>query len=138
MTALLTLSYEETKNLLTAAVEEKGADHSVSCHYYEEDGTPECIVGQVFAAKGIGLAQLMDAYNEAWNGRPEGLYHGFNQNEGNTEEIGNLIDLGVVEVEDPRTCTLLIVAQARQDTGEAWGDALANAIEAAEGFEVYA
>lgn len=109
----LKLDYNEALELLGRAVQEKGAEyfyeigdtHSCGCVYFR-DNKPACIVGHVLAYKGVKPEDL----------RPE-------ENEANVSALG----IG----EDYRATALLDWAQAYQDRGVTWGEAVAKAIEQA-------
>lgn len=110
----VTITADDARTLLTRAVEEKGADyiypranHPDGCLYFEGDA-PSCIVGHVFAYK--GMKPLPEDYNGS---TVSGLasYERF------------------FSVDGRRTLRALASAQGTQDAGEPWGDALAIALE---------
>jgi hypothetical protein len=117
----LTLGYEETKQLLQRAVEEKGADFIYTtgdeggCVYFEtESHKPSCIVGHVLAYKGVTIDDIGELNFET--------------------EVEGLVDQDVLDV-DFKTLALLRHAQTRQDQNTAWGTSVSEAIIAAERYD---
>lgn len=109
------LSVEDVRALLVRAVEEKGADYvyekvpgfwsdgtpmdDVTCNYFH-DGKPSCIVGHVFSYCGIERVE-----REGDNARTMAVELGIGD-----ALIGEALDR----------------AQAAQDAGKTWGEALAE------------
>lgn len=127
-TVKISLTFDEAKELLLEAVESNGADYTyqlVSVKYEGWDGkeaiatmcanfdpetkAPSCIVGHVFAAKGLTLDALGSTYNLS------GV--------DTIVEEADLLDL------DAPTQHLLDRAQVNQDAGIPWGEAVRSAIE---------
>ena len=114
----ITITAAEARELLTRAVEEKGADYVYprsnypgGCIYFSEGeegdevGAPSCIIGHVFAYKG------MEPLPEDVNGA---TVHGVHRR--------------FFEVDNNWTLAALAKAQAAQDTGDTWGNALRAAL----------
>ena len=120
----ITITAAEARELLTRAVEEKGADYvyprsvdeALGCAYFEDDGTPSCIVGHVLAYKGVTLETLPlpDFDNNA--------------------SVWALQRSGFLEADD-RASEALRRAQGRQDGGGDWGEALSIALRVLDGDE---
>jgi hypothetical protein len=119
------LSYKELNELLDRAVREKGETHKAGsqeeggqqCRYFDEDTKqPSCIVGHVFAYKGIGFDDL-----ESFSDRvcP-------NQDTITTLQERLFYNLG------RKTQDLLFEVQELQDSGYEWGEAVAMARHRAE------
>lgn len=119
------LTYDETVKILREVVAEKGEDYvypgaakndipGARCKYFENDGTPSCIVGHVLARYGLTLEELTDVHN-AWT------------------TPAKLLDLGLIST-TPRVIELLAVAQGKQDFGSPWRVALDNALSRTEGL----
>ena len=114
------IEYAEAVELLQRAVAEKGADYvydpdsanpgSYGCAYFQQDGTPSCLVGHVIAYKGLTKGLL-----GVWNG----------------SDVDLLVERGFLDL-DERAQWLLANAQNLQDNGKSWGEALDGAIEFAE------
>lgn len=122
----ISISYEQARDLLELAVEERGADHIykrrrnpggqlAQCTYYGPDGTPDCIVGWVLNRLGLRYD-----YCQSYNG--SGVEH--------------LISHMEIKC-DLKTACLLTAAQIYQDDGFTWGDALANAVEQTQHMDDY-
>lgn len=96
------ITMDEAVSLLRRAVEEKGADHTESCVYFAEPGVPRCIVGHVLHYLGVEkTTEGPFAPMAIWEHFPD--------------------------TTDP-VVTVLRKAQAHQDNGGRWGDALEAAL----------
>lgn len=113
------ITRDEARALLAEVVAEKGGDYvypranmsdsdgnSALCVYFEPDGSPSCIVGHLLARKGITLSTLGDDSNQVG--------------------VSSLVDDGILAC-DKITADALYEAQASQDGGDTWGEALADA-----------
>ena len=128
------LSYDEAKELLERAVQEKGPDYvyvgpegnkagelGVSCIYFIDEETPGCIIGQVLAYKGFTRSDL----NTDWAGLPS-----LNSGSG----VLSLRNHEVLQVDD-RTFRLMRETQQQQDRGVPWGLAVSHALRYTEEVE---
>jgi hypothetical protein len=129
-TAQVSLSLDETKDLLSRAVKERGADYtykmltidgSALCAYFDpETKAPSCIVGQVLAYKGVTFEDLWAADKNVY------------------ASAGTLVDTEVIKA-DSETRALLEIVQSEQDAGMPWGraveEALATYSDAAQAYE---
>lgn len=108
------ITFDEAKSLIQRAIDEKGADYvypeawSINCRYFNGDGSPSCIVGHVLHYAGVD--------GNDW--------YGTDNNESN---VHNLAEDGVLALADA-TRILLGVAQARQDHGATWDEAMDEAL----------
>lgn len=101
------------KKAVQQAVQVKGRQHFAQC-YYESNGEPMCIVGHALFNVGVDLRVLeeMDANIATIDSKP------------------NLKTLEQHEVTmTPAALKFLKSAQAVQDTGQTWGEALDWALE---------
>lgn len=139
-----TYTYDETLELLNAAVVKKGADFvygsdldgrqhdrpGPSCHY-AWDGKPDCIVGHVLASVGVPLAELHygDSSNEENDFHPKnpGRYALGSA----APVIEDLARDGIVDF-TPVAVALLSEAQRLQDGGMSWGRAVEVAATSVE------
>ena len=110
----ITITAAEARELLTRAVEEKGADYVYprvdnpdGCLYFESNA-PSCIVGHVLAYKGMEPFEDDAEYNAS--------------------TVHSLRHRMLFEVDNDRTFEALRTAQTRQDSGSTWGDALRAAL----------
>ena len=99
----LKMGFEQTRDLLELAIEEKGRDwiypnFQEGCYYYEDDGSPGCIFGWVFNRLGL---ELLNTYD-------------------NEESIFQLISSNII-VADYKTTVLMGTVQRLQDDGDTWG-----------------
>lgn len=111
----ITITADEARELLTRAVEEKGADYIYprvnnpdGCLYFEGNA-PSCIVGHVLAYKG------MEPFED--------------EGELNASTVHSLRHHMLFEVDNDRTFEALRAAQTWQDSGETWGDTLRVALD---------
>lgn len=109
------ITYEMAKDLLQRAVEERGEDYVYprasspgGCVYFEDDGTPSCIVGHVLAYLGYTKDDIEDF---------------------NDQSVGAVSDAAPM---DFQARWLLRDAQIRQDQGTPWGRAVSEAIASME------
>lgn len=108
-------------SLLERAVAEKGADYVYErdevgrCAYFNQDGSPSCLVGHILHYKGVTIDDLKDS--RAW--REDGM----NAN----ASVAALIDSGVLDA-PYSAATLLRNAQINQDSGFEWGRAVEDAL----------
>lgn len=121
MTATVTtlvqpLTVERARELLVAAIEEKGADYVYpesekafnSCMYLTYEGQqptgPSCLVGDVLIRAGVELNAIINVEGKsAWNAVPL-----------------------LIPSTDERVVAALDAAQYEQDAGGTWGEALAR------------
>lgn len=102
------INKDNVLDLLQRAVNEKGADYTAPyCRYFNEDGSPSCIVGHVFSYVLIDEDQRRLDIQEMWNGLVVGKVD---------NQIPNLMDSEALGI--------LARAQRAQDRLEQWGDAL--------------
>lgn len=134
-----TYTYDETLELLNAAVVKKGEDFvygsdlggdmfsrpGPSCHY-AWDGKPDCIVGHVFAAVGVPLSEMHfgDLSTEENDYQPQN--RGKYSSQSASTVIRDLALDGVVDF-TPDARSLLQSVQQRQDQFTPWGEAVAEA-----------
>lgn len=111
----VTITAAEARELLTRAVEEMGAEYVYPdpghCRYFNDDGTPSCLVGHVLAYKGVAAVTFADRID-------------------NETTVDGLRSWMLTA--DDRTARALRAAQAKQDSGEDWGTALAAAVHLLE------
>ena len=106
-----------TRDMAIAAMEEavalKGADHAVWACSYVQNGEPACLVGYALTILGVPMDVLkaMDTPRSA---------------EINTIRVKELLRAQNVTLDWP-TLLVFTTAQARQDNGIPWGEALAAA-----------
>jgi hypothetical protein len=106
----------EVVELLNRAVAEKGADYEYpraggECFYFEPDGTPSCLIGNVLAQKGVKLEDFVVIED----GQPWDLNSG--------ESVFSLDAYGFIKTTG-ETQDILTRAQRMQDDGYSWGEAL--------------
>jgi len=111
----VSLTYDEAVILLDKAVQTKGEDYvyrpartpwDTGCAYFHGK-KPGCIIGHLFALKGVTAYDLGEIRN--------------------VMAVGDLIDNGFLTVEDVKTHRLLVEAQSLQDVQVPWGQAVASA-----------
>lgn len=135
-----TYTYDETLELLNAAVVKKGEDFvygsdlavnrfsrpGPSCHY-AWDGEPDCIVGHVFAAVGVPLSEMHfgDLSTEENDYQPQN--RGKYSSQSASTVIRDLALDGVVDF-TPDARSLLQETQRLQDGHVPWGEAVATVV----------
>lgn len=89
-----------------------GSDDFANCHYFEEDGSPSCLVGMAFA---------------------DVLYAGGVDQDShlNDEGVGSLVENGVLPLTQ-KAYYFLSSAQSTQDNGGVWRDATDSAFRYVE------
>ena len=112
------VTYEQAKELLHRAVQERGEDYVYTatdpergCIYFEDDGTPSCIVGLVLSYLGYTKDDLVKGDRD------------FNSGNG----VNGLACYGLVAF-DMRARNLLTHVQTRQDGRVPWGKAVSDSI----------
>jgi hypothetical protein len=121
---MLKIGYEQARDLLELAVEERGPDYvyehpdgeTGGCFYFTRSGEPSCIVGWVLNRLGLKFE---------WGCATTTEDHGYIPN---ATSVEFLIAKGHIDV-DFRTAVLLQVAQNLQDDDWYWGDAVQRAVE---------
>lgn len=104
----MTITFAEARHRLQTIVESQGdvvrGGEYVTCSYFNHDGTPQCLVGEAFAAE---LTQA-------------GVQFG---SESNKYGVTELSDEGLIEIEE-LAVTYLDAAQSQQDLGANWAAAV--------------
>lgn len=130
---MTTVTAEKAIELLERAVEAKGANYvdpgatSTGCTYADDQGQPRCIVGHVLSYLSVDLRPV----------EVEGAYSHYTNLWGEDFSAGELHlgDEGKAPLGDVvftiKAARVLEAAQARQDHGHTWSDALKTAREAA-------
>lgn len=127
------LTAVEVTDELNKIVEEYGADHvyernntddyAGTCNYASLDGEPDCIVGHVLARlQPEVFAKLVEFENKNTDG--DGVRVSFG-----ISNYSDYEELGIEMEEDARG--ILSRAQAKQDRGETWGEAVEYATDPA-------
>lgn len=125
------ITYEDVLDEVTKIVNEQGRDHvyekpdgSHDCLYFADSGAPSCLVGHWIHA--LDNADFENAVRQAERTSP------FSAQE--------LIDLAIeynLDIEyESSAIQFLSEAQAMQDRGETWGDALDYAINRIESGQI--
>lgn len=104
----MTITLTEAQHRLNTLIETQGdvvrGGYGVNCRYFNDDGTPSCIVGEAFAA------ELTKA--------------GVRPSEGaNQDSVQGLVNHGLLDME-PLALDYLTYAQEAQDTGDNWATAV--------------
>ena len=113
-----TLTAEQVVQDLRELVAEYGENHvysragqALGCRYFEDDGSPSCGVGHVFAKHGVTLDDLV------------GINTG--------TAVLTVVADDVIDI-SPEGVRILDLFQSRQDEGIPWGPALDDALRDAE------
>lgn len=122
----MTYTYDQTIELLQRAVAEKGDSYVYEkelglfpCRYFNNQGTPSCIVGHVFDYVGL-LTVIDDSRNYS---QVNGTIGGSGQ---------RVMPEPIAEAFSDASFVALQAAQDAQDDGKTWGEALI----AAKGIEL--
>lgn len=118
---MIRLSYDDVIVLASEVLEEKGANYiyggselsSGKCRYVR-NGEPDCLVGNILHRAGVSVERLAEA--------------DFGMGLDASDLCRRLHAEGVLEIED-RGTRFLNYAQALQDNGVPWGDAVERAEE---------
>ena len=120
---LVTLTFRQAVNEAKRAIREKGWDYIYepgireSCHNFEQDGAPSCIVGHMLSYKGMTLEDIT------------GIRHPDNGFEIPFNERGvyTMGMWGVVEMTSEAQI-FLSGLQSEQDDGQTWGESYITAL----------